>query len=92
MLWCQLYLVGSVVRARLLHLHQDEGVQEVGGDHVGDERCGLFLEHHRHDVISYVAFPLELKENVNMLKLYNVLYNEHETPCIHDNRCLNCPG
>lgn len=68
-----LYLVGGVVRARLLHLHQDEGVQEVGGDHVGDERRGLFLEHHRHDVISYVAFPLELKENLNVLQHVTLL-------------------
>lgn len=58
------HLVGGAVGAALLHLHQDEGVQEVGGDHVGDKRRGLFLEHQRHDVIPYVAFPLELKENV----------------------------
>lgn len=60
----ELHLVGGVVRAGLLHLHQDEGVQEVGGDHVWDKRCGLLLEHHCHNVISYVTFPLELKENV----------------------------
>lgn len=47
-------------------------MQEVGGDHVGDKRCGLFLEHHRHDVISYVAFPLELKEIVMLLSCYSV--------------------
>ena len=43
-------------------------MQEVGGDHVGDERRGLFLEHERHNVVSYVAFPLELKENIVIMK------------------------
>lgn len=63
----QLYLVGGVVRAGLLHLHQDEGVQEVGGDHVWDKRCCLLLKHERHDVISYVAFPLKLKNVTQQL-------------------------
>ncbi len=50
-------------------------MQEVGGDHVWDKRRGLFLEHHRHDVISYVSFPLQLKDNliVVILSRYKVL-------------------
>lgn len=55
------YLVGGVVTAGFLHLHQDEGMEEVGGDHVGDKRCGLFLKHHGNNVVSYVAFPLQLR-------------------------------
>ena len=41
-------------------------MEEVGGDHVWDERRGLFLENHGDDVISYVAFPLQLKEEQNI--------------------------
>lgn len=57
------YLVGGGLRAWLLRLHHNEGVEEVGGDHVGDEGRGLFLKNQRHDVISYVPFPLQLKDN-----------------------------
>ncbi|PWA20453.1 hypothetical protein CCH79_00003588, partial [Gambusia affinis] len=45
---------------RVLNLHQNVGVQEVGGDHVWDKRCGLFLEDRGHNIISNVSFPLEL--------------------------------
>lgn len=62
-----MYLVGGGLRARLLRLHHDEGVEEVGGDHVGDERRGLFLKNQRHDVISDVPFPLQLKDRVMLL-------------------------
>lgn len=61
------YLVGGGLRARLLRLHHDEGVEEVGGDHVGDKRGGLFLKNQRHDVISDVPFPLQLKDRVMLL-------------------------
>ena len=61
--WCFLidcHLVHGVFRAWVLDLHQYVGMQEVGGDHVRDERSGIFLEDGRHNVISYVSFPLEL--------------------------------
>lgn len=35
-------------------------MQEVGGDHVRDERRVLFLEDNRHDVVANVPLPLEL--------------------------------
>lgn len=59
------YLVAGDVTDGVLHLHHHEGVEEVGGDHVRDEGRGLLLEHHRHDVVSYVTFPLELEENMS---------------------------
>lgn len=55
------HLVAGAVRAWILHLHHDEGVQEVWGDDVRDKRGGFLLEYHRHDVIPYVPFPLQLK-------------------------------
>ena len=57
-----MYLVGGAVRAGLLHLDQDEGVEEVGGNHVWDEGGGLLLKYHCDNVISYVAFPLQLSD------------------------------
>lgn len=56
-----LYLVCCVLRAGVLNLHQHVRVQEIGGDHVRNERRGVFLEDCGHNVISYVPFPLELK-------------------------------
>lgn len=37
-------------------LHEDEGVEEVGGDDVRDEGSGLFLKNHGHDVIPDRSF------------------------------------
>lgn len=62
-----LYLVCRVLRTWVLHLHQHIGMQEVGGDNVRNERCGLLLEDGSHDVVSYVPFPLELKETAKCL-------------------------
>lgn len=57
-----LYLVRCVLCTGVLNLHQHVSMQEVGGDHVWNKRCGLFLEDCSHDVIPYVPFPLELKK------------------------------
>lgn len=37
-------------------------MEEVGGDHVGDEGRGLFLKHHCNNVVSYVTLPLQLED------------------------------
>lgn len=55
-------LVCSVFSTRVLHLHQYIRMEEVGGDHVRHKGGGVFLEDRRHDVISYVPLPLELRE------------------------------
>lgn len=54
------HLVGDIVCAGVLHLHHHVGVQEVGLDHVRNERCVFLLEHDGDDVIAYVSFPLQL--------------------------------
>ena len=52
--------VSGVLRAGVDGLHDDEGVQEVGGDHVGGEgRVGV-LEDDGHDVVANVPLPLQL--------------------------------
>ena len=52
--------VSGVLRAGVDGLHDDEGVQEVGGDHVGGEgRVGV-LEDDGHDVVADVPLPLQL--------------------------------
>lgn len=63
-----LYLVRCVVRARVLCLHQDIRMQEVGGDHVWNKGCRVFLEDCSHDVISYVSFPLQLRRQIKKKK------------------------
>jgi len=55
------HLIGDIWGACVLHLDHHVGVQEVGGDHVRNEGRVLLLEHHRHDVISYVPLPLQLE-------------------------------
>lgn len=59
--WSGSYLVCCVICTRVLNLHQHISMQEVGGDHVWNKRCGLFLEDCSHNVISYVPFPLKLR-------------------------------
>lgn len=54
------YLVEGALSAPLLQLHHHEGVEEVGGDHVGDKRCVLVLEDDGHDVVADVTLPLQL--------------------------------
>lgn len=55
-------LVCDAVRARVLHLHHDVRVEEVGLDHVGNKRGVFLLEHDGHDVVAYVSLPLELDD------------------------------
>ena len=52
--------VSGVVGAGVDGLDEDEGVEEVGGDHVGGEgRVGV-LEDDGHDVVADVPLPLQL--------------------------------
>lgn len=54
------YLVGCGVCIGVLHLHHNVGVQEIGGNHVWDERRVLFLKDNCHNVIANVSLPLQL--------------------------------
>lgn len=55
-------LVSDAVRARVLHLHHNIRMEEVGLDHVGNKRGAFLLEHDGHDVVAYVSLPLELDD------------------------------
>lgn len=54
------HLVEGVAGARVLRLHHHIGVQEVGGNHVGDEGRVLVLEDDGHNVVADVPLPLQL--------------------------------
>ena len=58
---CPLFPVSGVVGAGVDGLDEDEGVEEVGGDHVGGERRVGVLEDDGHDVVADVPLPLDLK-------------------------------
>lgn len=59
-------LVSGVICSRVLHLHKDKSVEEIGRNHVRNERCGLLLKNCGHNVIPYVPLPLDLLiENIH---------------------------
>lgn len=63
-------LVEGALGAALLQLHHHEGVQEIGGDHVGHEGGVLVLEDDGHDVVADVALPLKLWGHGDMMGVW----------------------
>ena len=51
------YLVHSVLCVGVLHLDDDEGVQELGANEVWAEWGVALLEHNGHNVVAYVTLP-----------------------------------
>ena len=64
-------------RAGVDGLNDNVGVEEMRGDHVGDERGVVFLENDRHYVVADVTFSLKLLTRKKYTCTYTVTSVSH---------------